>query len=320
MTVGLALLSTLNVTSPPWMASVYMLVLGLGLGMVMQVLVLAVQNAVDYRDLGVATSGTTLFRSIGGSVGVAAFGALFAANLTSGLAGHLPAGAQPPSTADAGAIEALPAALKAVYLDVFTAALHPVFLSATAIAAIGFGLAWLLQEVPLRGPVRAESVGESFAMPHHATSLEELQTIVTRLEARETHWEFYQRVAQSLDLSLAPDQIWMLVQICRSGLLSLAEVSARFRVPAARLDAIAAQLAANHLIACREAGFIATQRGMALFDRMVEGHRMVLHRLAARWSPEQHLEAKAMLDGLARSMIAELPIAPPGSAGRNTGG
>jgi hypothetical protein len=177
-------------------------------------------------------------------------------------------------------------------------------------------LAWLLQEVPLRGPVRAESLGESFAMPHDATSLQELQTIVTRLQARETHWEFYRRVAQSLDLSLAPDQIWVLVQICRSAPLSLSEMSARFRVPVARLDAIAAQLAAKCLIARNEAGLVATERGRALFDRMVEAHRMVLHRLAARWSPEQHLEAKAMLDGLARSLIAELPIAPasPGGA------
>ncbi len=69
MTVGLALLSTLNAASATWLASVYMLVLGLGLGMVMQVLILAVQNAVDYRDLGVATSGANLFRSIGGSIG-----------------------------------------------------------------------------------------------------------------------------------------------------------------------------------------------------------------------------------------------------------
>ncbi|HLH98836.1 MAG TPA: MDR family MFS transporter [Xanthobacteraceae bacterium] len=310
MTVGLALLSTLNVASPPWMASVYMLVLGLGLGMVMQVLVLAVQNAVDYRDLGVASSGTTLFRSIGGSVGVAAFGALFASGLTNGLAGRLPPGAQLPATSDPAAIAALPPELKAVYLDVFTTALHPVFLAATAAAAIGFALTWLLREVPLRGPVRSETIGESFAMPHDATSLEELQTIVTRLQAREMHWEFYQRVAQSLDISLAPDQIWALVQICRSGPLSLSEMSARFRVPSTQLGAIAAQLVAGRLIACSADGLVATERGKALFDRMVEAHRMVLHRLAARWSPEQHLEAKAMLDALARSMIAELPIAP----------
>jgi EmrB/QacA subfamily drug resistance transporter len=166
MTVGLVLLATLGVVSPRWQPPTYMLVLGLGLGMVMQVLVLAVQNAVDYRDLGVATSGATLFRSIGGSVGVAAFGALFAAKLTSGLAALMPAGAHLPASGAPAAIAALPPALKADYLAAFTAALHPVFVSAAAIAAIAFALTWLLEDLPLRGPVRAETVGESLATPH----------------------------------------------------------------------------------------------------------------------------------------------------------
>src|SRR4051794_16119649 len=76
MAVGVTLLSTLAVDTPTWQASAYMLILGLGLGMVMQVLVLAAQNAVDYRLLGVATSGSTLFRQVGGSIGVAALRAL----------------------------------------------------------------------------------------------------------------------------------------------------------------------------------------------------------------------------------------------------
>jgi hypothetical protein len=294
------------------MPSVYMLVLGLGLGMVMQVLVLAVQNAVGYRDLGVATSGTTLFRSIGGSVGVAAFGALFAARLTSGLAARLPPGAHLPAATDPRAIAALPHAVGAAYLDAFTAALHPVFIAAAVASAIAFALTWLLEEVPLRGPVHAETVGESFAMPHDATSLEELETIVTRLQARETHWAFYRRVAQTLDLALAPDQIWLLVQVCRATPASLPHLSGRYRVPAAQLAAIAGQLAASGLIVRdgNDTNWVATERGQALFDRMVAAHRGLLQRLAARWSPEQHAEAKAMLDGLARELIAELPVAP----------
>ena len=262
MTVGLALLSTLDAASAHWAPSVYMLVLGLGLGMVMQVLILAVQNAVDYRDLGVATSGTTLFRSMGGSVGVAIFGALFAAGLTSRLAVNLPSGAHLPNAVEPGAIGALPPALKTLYLDAFSAALHPVFLSAAGIAAIGFALTWLLQESPLRGPVRSESVGESFAMPHDATSLDELETIVTRLQARETHWEVYQRIAHSLDVSLAPDQIWLLVQICRSGSSSPAELSARFRVPVNQLESIGAALVGNGLLARRSNKLFATEHGM----------------------------------------------------------
>lgn len=87
MTLGLWLLSTLDVNSSLVMTSLYTVVLGSGLGMVMQVLVLAVQNAVDYRNLGAATSGATLFRSIGGSIGVSIFGAIFAAG-AGGAAGR----------------------------------------------------------------------------------------------------------------------------------------------------------------------------------------------------------------------------------------
>ena len=81
MTLGLFLLSRLPVGASMVRIEATLLLLGLGMGLVMQVLVIAVQNAVDYRDLGVATSGNTLFRSVGGSVGTAVLGAVFAAQL-----------------------------------------------------------------------------------------------------------------------------------------------------------------------------------------------------------------------------------------------
>ena len=149
MSGGLALLATLGVDSPPSSASLYMLVLGLGLGMVMQVLVLAVQNAVDYADLGVATAGATLFRSIGGSVGVALFGAIFTAGLTRHLDLASFGGGLPPA-GEPAAIAALPGAARSAYLAAFTAALHPVFAVAAGIAVLAFVLSWFLKEVPLR--------------------------------------------------------------------------------------------------------------------------------------------------------------------------
>src|SRR5256885_11253766 len=88
--LGLWLLSSLDQTTSTGVTALHMLVLGLGLGMVMQVLVLATQNAVPYDQLGVATSGATLFRSIGGSLGTAVLGAIFTAKLTAGLPPHLP--------------------------------------------------------------------------------------------------------------------------------------------------------------------------------------------------------------------------------------
>ena len=92
MAIGLYLLSRLEAGTPTWHALIAGVVLGLGLGGVMQVLVLAVQNAVDPRQMGVATSGSTLFRQIGGSIGVSIFGAVFANQLHVGGRLALPAG------------------------------------------------------------------------------------------------------------------------------------------------------------------------------------------------------------------------------------
>jgi EmrB/QacA subfamily drug resistance transporter len=154
MTLGLSLLATLGMHTAIWMTVVYLILLGLGLGLVMQVLVLAAQNAVDYRDLGVATSGTTLFRSIGGSIGVSLFGAIFTGRLAANLHAAFPAAAILPSATAPAMIQALPDRTRSLYQQAFTAALHPVFLYAAVIGVFGFVLTWFLKEVPLRGPVR----------------------------------------------------------------------------------------------------------------------------------------------------------------------
>src|SRR4051794_34571042 len=137
MTVGVFLLSRLTVSSPMWVAALYMLILGLGLGMVMQVLVLAVQNAVPYRLLGVATSGSTLFRQIGGSIGVAAFGAIFANELSSQLASRLP-GVHIPTSANPAILRQLPPAVHTPYIAAVAASLRPVFIAAAGFAFFAF--------------------------------------------------------------------------------------------------------------------------------------------------------------------------------------
>src|SRR5579872_3650067 len=157
MTIGLGLLATLGVASTVRATVIYMVVLGLGVGLVMQVLVLVVQNAVDYGNLGVATSATTLFRSIGGSIGVSLFGAIFAASLAANLAAGLPPGVSLPAALAPAAIQALPSAVRLPYLQAFTAALHPVFVPAAVIGALAFALTWFLKEIPLRGAPSAPS-------------------------------------------------------------------------------------------------------------------------------------------------------------------
>jgi EmrB/QacA subfamily drug resistance transporter len=146
---GTFLLSRLGRDADRFDPSAAMLVLGLGMGMVMQVLVLAVQNGVPHRHLGTATSAVNFFRSIGGTLGVALYGAIFAA----GFRARLPAGAgfDPSRLADSPqAIRALPGAARAVVTGAIADAVHAVFLAALPIALLGLAVVLFLPEVPLR--------------------------------------------------------------------------------------------------------------------------------------------------------------------------
>ena len=186
MTIALAMLGRITLDTSVNALLGMMLVLGLGMGLVMQVLVIAVQNAVDYRDLGVATSGNTLFRSIGGSVGTAALGAIFAARIAAELAGNNGGGNGSSGQAaelNLHVIAQLPAAERAIYALAFTNATRAIFLVATVVAMIGFAFSWLLPEHPLRKTVAATSgdigqeLGGAMAMPAGPDAHEELEPI-----------------------------------------------------------------------------------------------------------------------------------------------
>jgi EmrB/QacA subfamily drug resistance transporter len=150
MAVSMFLLSQIQASTPTWVAALYAAILGLGLGMVMQVLVLAVQNSVDYSVLGVATSGSTMFRQIGGSIGVALFGTIFASRLHDQLAERLPPGVHIPTVINPAGIRHLPPAAHTAFADAVAAALHPVFLVAGFVSLLAFALTWLLHDVPLK--------------------------------------------------------------------------------------------------------------------------------------------------------------------------
>jgi len=148
--IGMLLLARLQIDTNIRVMYGYMALLGFGLGMVMQVLVLAAQNAAEFRHLGVVTSGVTMFRSIGGSVGVATFGAIFSNGLHSRLAALLSADVQLPPTLDPVKIRALPKALYDTYLNAFAGSLHIVYLAAASVILLAFALAWWLKDIPLR--------------------------------------------------------------------------------------------------------------------------------------------------------------------------
>ena len=312
MTIGLGLLATLSARTDIWVACVYMPILGLGLGMVMQVLVLAVQNAIDYRHLGVATSGTTLFRSIGGSVGVSLFGAIFTAQLMGILAVKLPPGTALPTATSAAGLLALPSAVRTVYIDAFATAFQHVFLDAAVVAAIGFAFSWLLKEIPLQDFARKESVAESFAMPTDATSFDELENIVGQLSRRENRWEVFRQIAAAYNVRLEPDEIWLLARICLSeAAVDLAELAHEHGIADVKLEEIVQRLAKKGLIVCSAGGALdASVAGRQMFLNLSRTREARLSKMLAKWTHERQPEIKTLLDRLSRTLMAELPIEP----------
>jgi EmrB/QacA subfamily drug resistance transporter len=154
MTLGLYLVSLMSPTTSVLQDALSMLVLGAGLGGVMQVLVIIVQNGVPHSELGVATSGATFFRSIGGSFGTAIFGAIFANVLVGNLASHLhgvslPAGFSSANVTPA-VLDRLPAAVHAGFVSGYAESIQTVFLIAVPIAALAFLATWLIPQVELR--------------------------------------------------------------------------------------------------------------------------------------------------------------------------
>lgn len=307
MTLGLFLLSRLDVETPAMVASAYMLVLGLGLGMVMQVLVLAVQNAVSYTDLGVATSGTMLFRSVGGSIGVSLFGALFASNVMRLLASS---GAEVPVFPEPAAIQALPDALRAAYLDAFASALQPVFLIAASLAAIAFLLSLVLKEMPLRETTRPSDIADTFAMPRDPKSIAEAEKIMAILARRENRSIWYEGVARELQVSLPPNALWLLGRLCEIDETKAQEaISTAWRDDRDLISEGIRVLAAAGYVCVLDDGSLPTltEKGRSLYDRLVEIRRRDLARLLALWSPEKHNELQQLVTQLAGSFVAKPP-------------
>jgi EmrB/QacA subfamily drug resistance transporter len=159
ITVALLLLSRVGIGTSLIVAALYMFVLGMGLGCVMQVLVLIAQNAVHYSELGVATSGATFFRSIGGSFGAAIFGAIFSNVLVGNLVRHLgtaklPTGLSSSSVTPA-ILDKLPQAVHHGIAAAYAQSIQTVFVIAAPIGLIAFLASLLIPQVELRREVGA---------------------------------------------------------------------------------------------------------------------------------------------------------------------
>jgi EmrB/QacA subfamily drug resistance transporter len=315
--IGLGLLSRLQVGTSTLQTGVDMLVLGLGLGLVIQVLVLAAQNAVDYKYLGVASSGSTLFRQIGGSIGVAIFGAIFANQLASNLAGKLPPGAHVPASPNPAALKRLPAAAHAVYVTAITDALHPVFLAAAGAAVVAFLLTWLLPEVPLRATAQAPDVGDGFHGARDDNALREIERALSLLAGREQRWQVYQRLADRAGVELPPPELWILARLGERAPLTEAELGEQLYVDASELGTTLRQLEERSLVESRaDEVIVLTTQGRHDYERLVAARCAGLRELLAGWQPDQEVELQRLVDRLGRDLVGQIPTPPAVAGGR----
>jgi EmrB/QacA subfamily drug resistance transporter len=305
---GLFLLSRMDEHTSTATSSLYMFILGFGLGMVMQVLVIAVQNVVAYRDLGVATSGATFFRSIGSCFGTAVFGAIFANQLSSNLAHALPPGVNPSATRSSpAALQHLPPAVHDAYIHAYAISLQPVFLVGALIGVVAFALTWLIPEVPLRETVKATDPGETYAMPEARTSLQEIERALEVLASRESRRRMYERVVARAGLTLSLAACWLLVRIGQYAPVTRQRLGEQLGVPAEALGPPLDELAGAGLIVIRDpAEAIAiTPSGKQAIERLIAARRAELEDLLAGWSPEQQAELSDALSRLARSLVED---------------
>lgn len=293
-----------------------MFILGMGLGSVMQVLVLLVQNAVPYSELGVATSAATFFRSIGGSFGTAIFGAVFAnvlaGNLVTALHGlHLPHGLTASSGASPAVLDRLPAAIHLGYITGYATSLQTVFLVGVPFAALAFALSWTIKDVPLRTTTGTPDPADTLAptaRPTIRTSDQEMERALTSLISRQNRREIYQNLASGAGLKVPPREAWMLLRIGEHPGWSRHDLAGHLHLTDADLDRRLGELVASGyappLPADVSQPVPLTETGRDAFDRLFQVRHDRIERLAADWEPDQHPHLVALLTRLTHQLAA----------------
>src|SRR6202167_3853050 len=184
---GLYLLSLMDARTSVWVKSLFLLVLGAGIGLIMQILTLVVQNTVSYSDLGTATSGVTFFRTLGGSFGASIMGSIFSNGLKGRLTTALVAARVPPAdVASPELAHKLPVQARDPIITAYAQSLQHVFLFAVPIAVVGFLLALVLPQVAMRGVARVSGAGDGFAVPEGSDNENQLANVVAEILRRDS--------------------------------------------------------------------------------------------------------------------------------------
>ncbi|MDQ1011061.1 EmrB/QacA subfamily drug resistance transporter [Streptomyces sp. V4I23] len=288
--LGLVLLHQLKESSSPWQMSATFFVFGAGLGLVMQVLVIVVQNAVSYEDLGVATSGATFFRSIGASFGVAVFGTIFTNRLEDKLAGALAGQQVPPGAgaselaADPRAIAELPPPLRPSVLHAYATSITDVFLYAVPVVLVAFLVSWFLREDKLRGSVTAPEPSQTLASnPVERSSRDEVARALSVLGSREGRRHIYEKITARAGYDLLPASSWLLLRIRRHGMVEPARLAETTPVPLRTVTEAAREIEGRGLARREGLDLLLTDRGAEAAARLSQAREESLAELLGDW-------------------------------------
>lgn len=250
MALAFLLMSRMEPSTSALIQSLYLVILGAGIGLSMQVLVLIVQNTSDFEDLGVATSGVTFFRTIGSSFGAAIFGSLFVNFLDRRIGPALAASGVPPSAVSSpGALHRQPHDVAAPIVAAYAQSLTEVFFWAAPVALVGFVLALFLREVPLRD-IHDSTVdlGDAFGMPTTETPEQMLENAIARMLRGETGMRL-RSIAMRPDCRLDVAGLWGVLRINRFtqmyGAARLTDMADYHRIPFEVLEPTFSRLVAG---------------------------------------------------------------------------
>ncbi|NBM19672.1 MFS transporter [Streptomyces sp. GC420] len=325
--VGLLLLHQLTESVSVLEMATYFFVFGFGLGLVMQVLVLIVQNAVSYEDLGVATSGATFFRSIGASFGVAVFGTVFTNRLddklVAALAGQpLPPGVTPAALeADSRVISQLPATLRPAAINAYSTAITDVFLYAAPVAVVAFALACFLKEDRLRGTVTAPDVSETLASnPVERSSRDEVCRALSLLETREGRREIYSEITRRAGYEdMLPAAGWLLLRIKRHGEVEPALIADRVTVPFRVISEAARQVEEDGYAERRGLGLVLTAKGRVAAESLNAAREESMAELLGDWwGPDRPTDLVRLVHELSEELCGSDEESPHETRARRT--
>jgi EmrB/QacA subfamily drug resistance transporter len=315
MAVGFYLFSLVNEHTSVLVASLIMVVVGLGIGLCMQVLTLVVQSTSSYEDLGVSTSGVTFFRTMGSSFGTAVFGALYANFLAPRLAAGLKAAPTVPvkATSTPSLLHRLPAAEIAPIVHAYAASLDKVFIWAVPVAALGFVLAVTLKEVPLRGTERAGAtdLGETFAMPQALDSEQRLARAIAKVLRRDRGRSLSAVMARS-GTNLGDDELWALMEILlrtrgrAEPTVPLLDIATAHRLPPSVIEPLFNRLVTDGLAAVDQERFSLGEAGAREVELFVTALKAWLIEQLAGWeTPLDNSQVSAALDRIAARLMAD---------------